>query len=261
MWQEERQQKIREHLTAFGQVSIDRIVENFGVSRETIRRDLMEMEQAGELRRVRGGAVPGIRENSSFQVRHTPRLQEKRAIAATALQFLQSGMTLFMDAGSTTSVMSETLAGPNGLTDLTIITNSIDVARNLTDPTGEPSRRFRVIILGGEFRQDPMEMSGPVTINDIHRYQADVAIVVPWGVDPTRGASDYHLSGAEIARAMVQNASQTMILADHSKIGAPARSVFCPPADIDTLITDAKACEHPIFDALRTTLPNVVIAS
>ena len=260
MWQEERQQKIREHLTAFGQVSIDRIVENFGVSRETIRRDLMDMEQAGELRRVRGGAVPVVRENSSFQVRHTQRLQEKRAIAATALQFLRSGMTLFMDAGSTTSVMSETLAGPNGLTDITVITNSIDVARNLTDPAGEPSRRFTVIVLGGEFRQDPMEMSGPVTINDIHRYQADVAMIVPWSVDATKGASDYHLYSAEIARAMVSNAAQTMILADHSKIGAPARSVFCPPGEMDTLITDGKTRTHPLFASLLDALPNVVVA-
>ena len=69
MWQEERHQKIRAQLTAFGLVSIDRIVDDFGVSRETARHDLMEMEQAGELRRVR----------------MTQRLQEKRAIAATAL--------------------------------------------------------------------------------------------------------------------------------------------------------------------------------
>jgi len=260
MWQEERQQKIREHLAAFGQISIDRIVESFGVSRETIRRDLLEMEQAGELRRVRGGAIPVVRENSSFQVRHTQRRQEKRAIAATALQFLRNGMTIFMDAGSTATVMAETLAGPNGLTDLTIITNAVDVARSLTEQTEERSRRFRVMMLGGEFKQDPMEMTGSVTINDIHRYHADVAIVVPWGIDAVRGASDYHLYGAEIARAMVQNSGQTIILADHSKIGSPARSVFCPPNEIDILITDGKARTHPIFNALLATLPNVVVA-
>ncbi|GAA4166666.1 DeoR/GlpR family DNA-binding transcription regulator [Shinella granuli] len=260
MWQEERQQKIRDLLAAFGQVSTDRISQSFGVARETIRRDLVEMEQAGELRRVRGGAVPLVREAFSFQVRHTQRLQEKRAIAATALPFLRNGMTLFMDAGSTTTVMSETIAGPNGLTDLTVITNSFDVARNLTEPTGEPSRRFRVLMLGGEFKQDPNETVGAVAINEIHRYQADLAMVVPWGVDAVKGASDFYLYGAEVARAMVQNSGQTMILADHSKIGAPPRTVFCPPDEIDILVTDAKARDNPSFEAILEKLPKVVVA-
>jgi DeoR family fructose operon transcriptional repressor len=260
MWQEERHQKIRDLLTAFGQVSTDRMAQNFGVARETIRRDLVEMEQAGELRRVRGGAVPIARLISSFQVRHTQRLQEKRAIAATALQFLRNGMTIFVDAGSTASVMSEAIAGANGLSDLTVITNSVDVARNLTEPTGEPSRRFRTIMLGGEFKQDPCETVGPVAVNEIHRYRADLAVVVPWGVDAAKGASDSYLYGAEIARAMVQNAGQTMILADHSKIGAPARSVFCPADDIDILVTDAGARDNPSFDAIAAALRKVVVA-
>lgn len=260
MWQEERQQKIRELLAAFGQVSIDRVSQSFGVARETIRRDLVELEQAGELRRVRGGAVPISREISSFKVRHTQRLQEKRSIAATALQFLRSGMTVFMDAGSTTSVMSEAIAGPSGLSDLTIITNSFDVARNLTDPTGEPSRRFRVVMLGGEFKQDPSETMGATAINEIHRYHADLAVLVPWGVDAKKGASDSFIYGAEVARAMALNSTQTMILADHSKIGAPARSVFCPPAEIDLLITDAKARDNPGFASIVEGLPRVVVA-
>lgn len=260
MWQEDRQQKIREFLTAHGRVATDRIAQEFQVARETIRRDLIEMEQAGELRRVRGGAVLMQPKSASFQVRHAQRRQEKQAIAARALQFLENGMTIFMDAGSTTSVMSEALSGYNGLVDLTIITNSVNVARYLSDESGKRLRGFRVLMLGGEFRQDPMETFGSVTINEIHRYRADAALVVPWGVDGIKGASDYHLSGAEIARAMVQNARQTIILADHSKIGAPSRAVFCPPGDIDVLITDAGARRRPAFEALRKGLSQVVVA-
>src|SRR5690606_17557485 len=115
MWQEERHRKIRDRLAAHGRGSVDRIVQEFGVSRETVRRDLMEMELAGELRRVRGGAVPATREDTTFGIRVTLRLQEKRAIAARALGLLQNGMTIFMDAGSTSTTMAEALAGPNGL--------------------------------------------------------------------------------------------------------------------------------------------------
>ncbi|HRW16002.1 DeoR/GlpR family DNA-binding transcription regulator [Amaricoccus sp.] len=260
MWQEERHQKIRAQLAAYGQVSIDRIVEVFGVSRETVRRDLMDMELAGELRRVRGGAVPVAREDTNFRVRMTQRLQERRAIAATALGLLKNGLTIFMDAGVTTSTMAGALAGPNGLTDITVITNSVDVAQQLADRPGEPARRYRVVMLAGDFKQDPMETHGARTINDIYRYRADLALLAPWGVDATMGATNYFLHGAEIARAMVENAERTIVLADHSKVGVPARSVFCRIDEMDHLIVDAKARLRPGFDALAKAVPGLIVA-
>lgn len=260
MWQEERQQKIRDRLAAFGQVSVDSITEEFGVSRETIRRDLMEMEQAGKLRRVRGGAVPVTREDTSYGIRTTRRISEKRAIAATAVGLLQSGMTIFMDAGSTSFVMAETLAAPHGLTNLNIITNSVDVARLLAEAPGQPSRGFRVLMLAGQFRHDPMETHGEATINDIQRYRADVALLAPWGIDAQMGAMNHFIHGAEIARAMVRQSDRAVILADHSKIGAPARSVFCPVAEIDHLVVDEAARLRPGFDDLAQVVPGLIVA-
>ncbi|WP_313531939.1 DeoR/GlpR family DNA-binding transcription regulator [Shinella sp.] len=261
MWQEERQQKIRSLLAAYGQVSIDRIVEDFGVSRETIRRDLMEMEVAGELRRVRGGAIPmEAREDTTFGVRITLRQQEKRTICATALGFLESGQTIFMDAGATTSTMAEALAGPTGLTNLTILTNSVDVASQLAERPGDLSRGTRVILLAGNVKQDPMETYGEATINDIQRYRADVALLAPWGVDATMGAMNYFLHGAEIARAMVRHSGRTIILADHSKIGVVSRSVFCETGEMAHLITDAKARQKSGFEALAEAVPGLVVA-
>lgn len=260
MWQEERHRRIRDQLAAFGQISVDRITEEFGVSRETVRRDLMDLEQAGELRRIRGGAVPVKREDTTFGIRVTLRLQEKRAIARTALQLLQSGMTLFMDAGSTSTIMAETLAAPHGLTDLNIITNSVDVARLLAERPDQPSRRFRVILLAGEVKHDPMETHGAATINDIQRYRADVALLAPWGIDARMGAMNYFIHGAEIATAMVRNADKTVILADHSKISAPARSVFCPVAEIGHLIVDEAAMLRPGFGDLARAVPGLIVA-
>jgi len=260
MWQEERHQKIRAQLAAFGRLSIDSIVEDFGVSRETVRRDLMEMEQAGVLRRVRGGAVSALREDTNFRTRMTQRVQEKRAIAATALQLLESGMTLFMDAGATSFAMAEALAEPSGLTDITIITNAVDVAETLAERPGEPTRGFQVLMLAGTFKHDPMETYGEATINDVRRYHASVALLAPWGVDAKFGATNHFLHGAEIARAMVLNAERTIILADHSKVGVPARSVFCPINDMDHLIVDAKARLRPGFDDLAKAVPGLLVA-
>jgi len=260
MWQEERFRRIRDQLAAFGQVSVDRITEEFGVSRETVRRDLMELEQAGKLRRVRGGAVPVTREDTTYGIRTTLRLQEKRAIAATALELLQSGMTIFMDAGSTSTIMAETLAAPHGLTDLDIVTNSVEVACLLAEQPGTPSRRFRVILLSGDVKHEPVETHGAATINDILRYRADVALLAPWGIDARMGAMNHFIHGAEIARAMVRNADRVIILADHSKIGAPARSVFCATADIDHLVVDEAARLRPGFDDLAREVPGLIVA-
>lgn len=260
MWHAERHRRIRSRLASTGRVAIDEITGEFGVSRETVRRDLLEMETLGLLRRVRGGAVAVPREDTTFGVRVTLRLREKRAIAHAVLEALESGMTLFMDAGSTSTVMAETLAEPHGLSDLTIITNSMDVAHLLAERPSAPSRNFRVLMLAGEVRHDPMEAFGPATINDIQRYRADVALLAPWGIDARMGAMNYFIHGAEIARAMVRNADRSFVMADHSKIGAPARSVFCAPAGIDAFFTDKASRERPGFDSLEAALRRVVVA-
>jgi len=261
MWQDERHKKIVDYLTAFGRVSIDQITEEIGVSRETIRRDLMELEQAGKLKRVRGGAVPLAKEDTDFHVRVHQRLFEKQAIAMEALNLLSNDMTVFIDAGTTTTVMAEVLANYHGLSGLNILTNSIDVARLLSGKESDSYHRYKVHLLSGDVRQDPLETWGASTINDIYRYRADVALLAPWGIDPERGAMNHFIHGAEIARAMVSNSAKTIILADHSKISAPARSVFCTIDEISHLIVDREARDVPDFPALERAISSVIVSN
>ncbi|MDK8873727.1 DeoR/GlpR family DNA-binding transcription regulator [Paracoccus sp. SSJ] len=258
MWQEERHQKIRAMLASFGQVSIDRIVESFGVSRQTVRRDLIEMEQSGILRRVRGGAVPVETEDMEFSVRITQRLQEKRAICVAALQLLRSHQTIFMDAGSTMTIMAEVLAGPTSLTDLTVVTNSLEAAMRLAQSPQESG--VRVQLLRGPVRRDPLETWGGATVADIYSYHADVALLSPLGIDASLGATYHHLHGAEIAEAMARQSTKTAILADHAKIGVTSRKCVCPTAEIDYLVVDAKARARSGFTELENTVAQLIVA-
>lgn len=260
VWQEDRHQKIRDLLLAFEQLPIDRLIEELGVSRETVRRDLMDMEASGELRRIRGGAVLVKDEDPAFDVRISQRVQEKRAICATALKYLKSGQTIFMDAGSTTSIMADTLAGSSRVIDLTIITNSLDVASRLAGALGGQANKHKVILLTGQVKAEPLETWGASTISDIGRYHADLAFIAPWSIDPAYGAMNHFLHGAEIASAMVRNATQTMIVADHSKIGVTSRVTFCPTAEIDFLIVDNGARKRPGFTELDQTVGRLVVA-
>lgn len=259
MWQEERHQKIRAMLTAFGQLSIERIVETFGVSRQTARRDLIEMEQSGTLRRVRGGAVPVETGDTEYSIRITQRLKEKRAICVAALRLLKSHQTVFLDAGSTTAIMAEVLAGPTGLTDLTVVTNSLEVATRLARRSARENE-IRVQLLRGRVKDDPLEVWGGATVTDIHGYRADLALLSPFTIDAGLGAMYHHLHGAEIADAMIRRSGQVAILADHSKIGLTSRACVCPISEIDFLVVDAKARERPGLAALERAVSQLIVA-
>ena len=258
MWAHDRHQRILAMLDARGQVGAQNLADLLGVSRETIRRDLLDLDRAGRVRRVHGGAVlPEAAPEAPFANRMTTHLRAKREIARKAVGLIGPGQCVMIDAGSTTAIFAQELARLSGIT---VITNSVDVAQQLADRPGEPARRYRVVMLAGDFKQDPMETHGARTINDIYRYRADLALLAPWGVDATMGATNYFLHGAEIARAMVENAERTIVLADHSKVGVPARSVFCRIDEMDHLIVDAKARLRPGFDALAKAVPGLIVA-
>lgn len=253
MWQEERYQRIRALLSSLQQVSTDRIVGELGVSRETVRRDLLELEAMGELRRVHGGAVPVHSEPSITERVHT-RVKYKRAIARAAAGLVTSGQTLFLDAGSTTSMLADELAKLSGLT---LITNSFDVALKVG---AAGSGANELIMLGGSVGGPVCATAGDITIAEIHRYRADVALLSPVGVDAECGATSYDLREAEVARAMAANAKQRILLADFSKIGLCSRVSYCEVNRIDHLITNTNAQKQPAFAALKAAVGKVLVA-
>lgn len=251
MLQEERHQRIRALLAAAHRVSTDRIAGDLGVSRETVRRDIMELEARGELRRVHGGVVAvGPEPEPPIAVRSQVRQKEKRAIAKAAARLVAPGQTLFLDFGSTVSALAEELASLPGLT---VITNSFDVAQIVAN-----QNRSRAVLLGGRVDEGIPATFGEGTIAEIHRYRADMALLSPVALHPRYGATSFDPREAEVARAMVGNAGRAVILADHSKIGQTSRVSFCPVGGIDTLVTDGRSRELPELAALAAAVPDVL---
>jgi DeoR/GlpR family transcriptional regulator of sugar metabolism len=233
------------------QVSTDRIVGELGVSRETVRRDLLELEAMGELRRVHGGAVPVHSEPPIAERVHT-RVKYKRAIARAAAGLVSSGQTLFLDAGSTTSVLADELAKLSGLT---VITNSFDVALKV-GAAGNGANQL--IMLGGSVGGPVCATAGDITIAEIHRYRADLALLSPVGVDAEFGATNYDLREAEVARAMAASAKQLVLLADFSKIGLCSRVSYCSADRIDHLVTNTSAQKSPAYAALKSAVGKIL---
>ena len=259
MWQKDRHQRICTLLSMLGRVSNERIMADLGVSRETVRRDLLDLEESGVLQRVHGGAVP-CHDDAPITERARTRVRAKTAIAKAAIGFIHDAQTVFVDGGTTTVILADELAK---LTNLTIITNSVDVALRLRG-TSEPHERARatneVILLGGTLSDRAAATTGATTVLDIQRYRADLAMLSPVGIDQEHGASNFDPAEAEIARAMVENADRVAILADHSKIGQRSRITFCAPREIDVLITDRKSGEAADLPALKKTVGELVLA-
>jgi DeoR family fructose operon transcriptional repressor len=255
MWQEERHRRIRTILAALHSVSTDRIVDELGVSRETVRRDLIELEALGELRRTHGGVVSvnavGMAAAPAGETRH------ERAIAKVAVAQLSNGQTLFLDAAAMASHVADALTTLSGLT---IITNSFDAAMRLRATAQASAHGNRVLVLGGDVPGPFAATQGEHTVAQIHRYRADAALLFPTGVDARHGATHHDLGSAEVARAMVANSSRVLVLADDTRIGAGARVSYCSAERIGVLCTNRKAQGVEGYDVLAGTVGAVVLA-
>lgn len=257
MLQETRLHRIRALLSTQHQLSTERIIKELGVSRETARRDIISLEAQGLARRVHGGLVAlESPPEPPLQVRRNAQAREKRAIAAAAVQHLQPGQTLFLDAGTTTTLLAEELRTMSGLT---IITNSLQAALALSAAEEHETLNNQVLLLGGMMMAGAQQTRGEMTVGEIYRYRADVALLSPVGIDARNGASSFHPHEAAIAHAMVQQASRTLLLADHSKLGVISRTQYAPVGDIDLLICDGGAAKPGALSALQQALAVQVV--
>jgi DeoR/GlpR family transcriptional regulator of sugar metabolism len=258
MLPDQRYQRIRALLASFQHVTNERIADDLKVSRETVRRDVSVLESWGELRRVYGGVKRTAPEpEPPLQQRVKTQRPEKRAIARVAAKLLRPGDAVFIDSGSTTSLLAEELATLRGLT---VVTNSFDVALKLSVPDSQGQQPHHVHLLGGTPVGQTAASYGASTVAEIMRWRMDWAMLSPVGVSADQGASDYESFEAEVARAMVAQAQHTVILADHNKIGQRSRTSFCPVDSIYQLITDKRARALPALAALKEAGCKVVLA-
>lgn len=234
MWSQERHRRILSMLETNGQISTVALATVLDVSRETIRRDLLELEQGGKARRVHGGAVrPQGALEPPFSKRITTQRRAKRDIARKAVALIAPGQCIMVDAGSTTAVFAQELTRLSGIT---VITNSLTIAGTLQGAECD----IELLLLGGRLMTDVPATYGELTLSEIRRFSADLAFVAPVALD-TEGAHDFALHEAEVAAAMIERAEQAVVLADSSKLGLTSRVRYCGPEQISSLVTDAGA--------------------
>ena len=232
MFAHERRQEIMARAQRTGRVAVTELADALAVTSETIRRDLSQLEQAGLLRRVHGGALPLDRQSIEPEVleRALTMVNEKLRIAERALDEVPTTGTIFLDAGTTTGVLADLM--PPGR-NLTVVTHSLSIALTLA---GRPG--YTVLTLGGEVRGPTLATVGPWAEGRLRSIHTDVAFVATNGLSLARGLTTPNPVEAEVKRLIVQTARRVILLTDHTKVNREFFEGFGAIADVDLLISD-----------------------
>lgn len=232
---ESRRAQLLERLSERGSVSVARLVDHFGVSEVTIRRDLGLLEQQGLCRRVRGGAIQpqGRSYEPPFALRRTFHEAEKDAIAEAALLYVNDGDSIALDVGSTTLALARRLTARHNLT---VITPSLSVAGVLAD---HPS--VRVLVSGGLLRPSESSLVGHLAEQAFTRFHVDRLFLGVGGIHADHGMTEFNVEDTLVKQAMLQTAKETIVLADSSKLDRIVFATVAPVSRVDRLVTDAGA--------------------
>lgn len=198
-----------------------------------MRRDLEELEERGEVKRVHGGAVTveSHLEEPLFDAKTSIATREKQRIARAALEYIAAGNTIYLDGGSTVLELVRLLRDHTGLT---VVTNSLRAAIELA------GRGPRLILIGGELRRLSQTLTGPLTRLVLQELHVDTAFMGSMGLSVADGMTTTDPGEAYTKQLVLDRASRVILLADSSKEGkvsfAEAGKLDC----IDVLITDGK---------------------
>lgn len=230
----ERQRLILQSIGRDRRVLVSELSAAYGVSEETIRRDLQKLEQGGRLSRTHGGAVLTAQddpEDLPYPTRQVTNIAEKRRLAAVAADLVQDGDAVMIDSSSTAFEVMAPLAQRR---DLTIITNSI---RIVASPLCEP---HAVIAVGGELRQRSSTLAGQIALDTIGRFSADICFISCKALSPKLGVMDPSMADADIKRAFIGASRQVCLLADASKFDQTGLIGVCDLSAIDIVVTDRR---------------------
>ncbi|WP_168916951.1 DeoR/GlpR family DNA-binding transcription regulator [Microcella flavibacter] len=259
MYATERQQLVERLLADDGRVSVVDLARRFDVTTETVRRDLDQLETAGLLRRVHGGAVAADRA-STIEPSLSDRVQQhgpaKTAIARRALDALGAGFrgSLFLDAGTTTAAVAAQLAerlaertttgtlaadrlDPAGIG---LVTHAVVIAAQLA-PALADAPGLALTVLGGRVRGLTGAAVGADTVRAIEQLRPDVAVIGTNGVAAGFGLSTPDPDEAAVKTAIVRSARRIVVVADADKLGRELLVGFARLDEIDVLVTDG----HP----------------
>jgi DeoR/GlpR family transcriptional regulator of sugar metabolism len=251
MLSEERREQILERLRRDGKVVATELSSSLGVSPDTVRRDLRELDEAGLLRRVHGGALPPAVGARAYAARLEQAPEAKAAIARATSDLFRDGQVIVLDSGTTTLEIARALRPELAAT---VITNSPPIAVALADhPTVD------VAVIGGNLMKAGHALVGAATVDAFKSLRADVLVLGICSVHPEIGITVLDLEESCVKRAMIANAAEVVAVSAADKLGSAAPYVIAPVEELTYLVTEEGAPPGQI-DGFRAAGVEVVLA-
>jgi DeoR/GlpR family transcriptional regulator of sugar metabolism len=220
-----------EYIGLEGFATFSGLAERFGVSQMTVYRDVQELQARGVVRRTRGGVTtqPSSVFESNLRYRASVHQAEKQAISLRGAEFVEPGMSVMLDDGTTLMPMAPLLAER---APLTVITNFVPLMSALSDAAG-----IQLIMLGGTYQQRHECLSGLLCVDMINQVRADLLFLSPSAV---ADGQVLHQEEEMVAtkRAMMHSAERKVLMVDRSKLGRRALRLVAAVEDFDQIVTD-----------------------
>ncbi|HRI20527.1 MAG TPA: DeoR/GlpR family DNA-binding transcription regulator, partial [Panacibacter sp.] len=229
----QRREKIFELIKEDGSAKVVDLARIFKVTEVTIRQDLEKLEKDGLVTKEHGGAfLKNIKDQvQTFSLTHQEHLDKKELIATKCLEFIESGDTIILDSGSTTTEVAKKL---KGMKSLTVITNALNIALMLGAEPG-----IEVIVTGGEFKPPTLSLTGQKAADFFKGLHVQKLFLATAGISLKAGLTYPSISDLVVKKAMIEAAETTYLVADSTKMGKAAFASLGALSLIDYIITDA----------------------
>jgi DeoR/GlpR family transcriptional regulator of sugar metabolism len=250
MLAQQRQSRIAERVHRTGAVRVAELVEEFGVSDMTIRRDLETLAERGLVAKVHGGATAvdfGSTSEPGFAVKQVRQEHEKQAIADAAATLVGPGQAIALSAGTTTWTLAHRLTD---VPDLTVVTNSVPVA----DVFYRAGRADQTVILTGGVRTPSDALVGPFAVASLEKVNVDTVFLGVHGLSTTP-----NLLEAETVATLAAKGRRLVVVADHTKFEVVGIATIASLDDADVIVTDSLLDEEA-RRALAEHVDQVVLA-
>jgi DeoR family transcriptional regulator, glycerol-3-phosphate regulon repressor len=244
-----RQRQLLEVIRKNGDASVADLARQLKVTTQTIRRDLRALEEAEHVARYHGGVgLPSTVENIDYARRQGMNMEAKRLIARGVAQQVEPGRSLIINIGTTNEEVARALAHHRGIR---VVTNNLNVAAILAG-----NEQAEVLIAGGLVRSRDRGVVGEATIDFMRQFKVDVAVIGVSSIEPDGTLLDYDYREVKVAQAIMEQAREVWLVADHSKFTRRALVRLGHLSEVDRFFTDlpVPAPVQRVLEAARVPL-------